>query len=398
MRVLFSFAGGSGHFLPLVPVARAMHAAGHDVAFAGQPAMLSAVEAAGFAAFATGGETLRSSAERMALLPFDAAREDRAVRDGFAGRVARDRAAALLDLCGRWRPDLVVCDELDFGAMVAAERLGLPHASVLVIAAGALVRPALVAEPLNALRATYGLAPDPQMTMLHRHLVLSPVPPSFRDPAHPLPATARLIRPAVLDAVDGPAPSWLAGLPPDRPTVYFTLGTVFHLESGDLFERALAGLRDLPANLVVTVGREIDPVDFGPQPGHVRIERYVPQPLLLPRCDLMVCHAGSGSVTGALAHGVPMVLLPIGADQPANAGRCAALGVGRVLDPVRCSPGDVRDAALAVLADAACRQAVARMAREFAAMPPAVEAVPPLEALVTRSGQPAAGSTAPSRA
>jgi len=398
MRVLFSFAGGSGHFLPLVPVARAVHAAGHDVAFAGQPEMLSAVEAAGFAAFATGGETLRSSAERTALLPFDAAREDRAVRDGFAGRVARDRAAALLDLCGRWRPDLVVCDELDFGAMVAAERLGLPHASVLVIAAGALVRPALVAEPLNALRATYGLAPDPQMTMLHRHLVLSPVPPSFRDPAHPLPATARLIRPAVLDAVDGPAPSWLAGLPPDRPTVYFTLGTVFHLESGDLFERALAGLRDLPANLVVTVGREIDPVDFGPQPGHVRIERYVPQPLLLPRCDLVVCHAGSGSVTGALAHGVPMVLLPIGADQPANAGRCAALGVGRVLDPVRCSPGDVRDAALAVLADAACRQAVARMAREFAAMPPAVEAVPPLEALVTRSGQPAAGSTAPSRA
>ncbi|WP_342239789.1 hypothetical protein [Inquilinus sp. OTU3971] len=88
MRVLFSFAGGSGHFLPLVPLAVAVRAAGHDVAFAGQPAMTEAVKAAGFAAFATGGETLRLAPVRTPLLAFDAAREDRAVRDGFAGRVA----------------------------------------------------------------------------------------------------------------------------------------------------------------------------------------------------------------------------------------------------------------------------------------------------------------------
>jgi MGT family glycosyltransferase len=398
MRVLFSFAGGSGHFQPLVPLARAVQAAGHEVAFAGQPATVSAVEAAGFTVFATGGVTLRTSSVRTPLLAFDAAREDRAVSDSFAGRVARDRAAALLDLCGGWLPDLLVCDEMDFGAMVAAERLGLPHVSVLVIAAGAQIRPELVAGPLNDLRAAHGLAPDPEMAMLRRHLVLSPMPPSFRDPDHPLPDTARLIRPPVLDAVDGPAPAWLAGLPPDRPTVYLTLGTVFHLESGDLFERALAGLGDLPVNLVVTVGREIDPAEFGLQPGHVRIERYVPQSLLLPRCDLVVSHAGSGSVTGALAHGVPMVLMPIGADQPDNAGRCAALDVARVLDAVHCTAREVREAALAVLGSPAYRQAAQRMAQEIAAMPSATKAVPLLEALVTRPGQPAAGSTAPSRA
>ncbi|MGK9171412.1 glycosyltransferase [Inquilinus limosus] len=385
MRVLFSFAGGSGHFLPLVPVARAVQAAGHAVAFAGQPAMVPTVEAAGFAAFAAGGATLRSSSERTPLLPFDAEREDRAVRDGFAGRVARDRAAALLELCGRWRPDLLVCDEMDFGAMVAAERLGLPHASVLVIAAGALVRPELVAEPLNALRVEHGLDPDPDLAMLHRHLVLSPVPPSFRDPAHPLPATARLIRPAVGEAaVDGPTPSWLADLPPGRPTVYATLGTVFHLEAGDLLDRAIAGLRDLPINLVVTTGREIDPAAFGPQPDHVRIERYVPQSLLLPRCELMVSQAGSGAVIGGLAHGVPMVLLPIGADQPANAARCAALGAARVLEPISSTVQTVREAAQAVLADPAYRRAAERVAREVAAMPDVAEAVLLLERLAGR--------------
>lgn len=383
MRVLFSFAGGNGHFRPLVPLARAVSAAGHDVAFAGQPAMIATVEAAGFAACATGGETLRSAPRRTPLLAFDAAQEDRAVRDGFAGRVARVRAAALVDLCGRWRPDLLVCDEMDFGAMVAAERLGLPHASVLVIAAGALVRPDLVAGPLNALRAEHGLAPDPALAMLHRHLVLSPVPATFRDPACPLPATTQLIRPAMAEA-DAPTPAWLAALPADRPVVYATLGTVFHLESGDLLERLVAGLRDLPVSLVVTTGREIDPASLGPQLAHVRIERYVPQSLLLPRCSLMVSQAGSGGVIGALAHGVPMVLLPIGADQPANAARCAALGVARVLDPVSCSAAAIGAAARAVLADPAYGAAARRMAGEIAAMPGPAEAVPLLERLVGR--------------
>lgn len=383
MRVLFSFAGGSGHFLPLVPLARAVRAAGHDVAFAGQPAMTAAVEAAGFTAFATGGETLRTAPVRTPLLAYNAAQEDRAVRDGFAGRTARARAAALLELCGRWGPDLLVCDELDFGAMVAAERLGLPHASVLVIAAGALVRPELVRAPLDALRAEHGLDPDPELAMLRRHLVLSPLPPAFRDPAFPLPATARPIRPATGEGGAG-APAWLDALPADRPVVYATLGTVFHLESGDLLERMVAGLRDLPVSLMVTTGREIDPASLGPQPAHVRIERYVPQSLLLPRCSLMVSQAGSGGVTGALAHGVPMVLLPIGADQPANAARCDALGVARVLDPVGCSSAMVREAAQAVLADPAYRAAAARMAQEIAAMPDPAEAVPLLERLAAR--------------
>ncbi|WP_342239788.1 glycosyltransferase [Inquilinus sp. OTU3971] len=84
---------------------------------------------------------------------------------------------------------------------------------------------------------------------------------------------------------------------------------------------------------------------------------------------------------GALAHGVPMVLLPIGADQPANAERCAALGVARVLDPVGCSPEAVREATRAVLADPAYRSAAERMAQEIAAMPDPAEAVPLLERL-----------------
>lgn len=125
--------------------------------------------------------------------------------------------------------------------------------------------------------------------------------------------------------------SWL-GERPGRPLAYFTHGTVFHQESGDLFSRVLGGLESLPANTVVTIGREIDPTDSGPRHEHVRVERFVPQRAILPRASVVVSHAGSGTVVSSLACGIPLVLLLMGADQPINADRCEALGVGRVLD------------------------------------------------------------------
>jgi UDP:flavonoid glycosyltransferase YjiC (YdhE family) len=381
VRILFTFAGGSDHFEPLTPIARAAEAVGHTVAVAGQAALIPAIEAAGFTAIVTAGATFSSTPERLPLLKLDLAREDRDLREGFATRLARERATAVLALCAEWRPDLLVCDEIDFGAVVAAERLGLPYATVLVIAAGSFVRKEVVGERLNELRATHGLPPDPDLAMLSRYLVLSPFPPSYRDPAFPLPATAHAIRPLALDpACNDAAPAWVA---PSNgaPTVYFTLGTVFNVESGDLFERVLAGLRELPINVVATVGREIDPAEFGPQPANIQIERYIAQATILPRCDAVVSHGGSGSVIGALAYGLPSVLIPMGADQPLNAARCADLGVARVLDAVAATPEAVGAAVAAVLAEPAYRRAAERLRDEIAALPGPAHAVTLLERL-----------------
>jgi UDP:flavonoid glycosyltransferase YjiC (YdhE family) len=387
MRFLFTFAGGNGHFEPLIPIARAAEAAGHIVAFAGQPVMIPAIEAAGFTAFATAGATFSSTPERLPLLKLDLEREDRDLREGFVRRLARTRAAAILELCAAWRPDLLVCDEIDFGAMVAAERLGLPFASVLVIAAGSFVRREVVGEALNELRAEHGLPPDPDLTMLSRYLVLSPFPPSYRDPAFPLPASAHAIRPLTLDAAQSAAvPPWTVHLG-GAPSVYFTLGTVFNVESGDLFERVLAGLRELPINVIATVGREIDPQEFGPQPANIQIARYIPQSAVLPHCAAVVSHGGSGSVIGALAHGLPMVLIPMGADQPLNAARCVDLGVARSLDAMEATPESVRAAVAAVLADPAFRQNAQRIRDEIAALPEPVYALRILERLVVVSRQ-----------
>lgn len=383
MRILFTFVGGSGHFEPLLPIARAAEAEGHTVAFAGGPSMLATVEAVGFTAFAVGAEG-GGIPKRIPLRALSAEREDRDLREGFARRAARIRATGILALCAEWQPDLLVCDEVDFGSVVAAERLGLAYAIVLVIAAGSFVRTELVAEPLNELRAEHGLPPDPDLTMLSRYLVLSPFPPSFRDPAFPPPATAHAFRPLALDPTAGAtAPPWMAGLP-GAPVVYFTLGTIFNMESGDLFVRVLAGLRDLPIILVVTVGRHIDPEEFGPQPANVHIERFIPQALILPHCRLVVSHGGSGSVIGALAHGLPMILIPMGADQPPNAARCAALGVARVLDAVEATPDTAREAVSSVLADPSYRRAAERLRDEIAALPEPAHAVRLLERLAAK--------------
>lgn len=367
--MLFTFAGGTGHFLPLVPIARASVAAGHAVAFAGQAGMVAAVEDSGFTAFDSGGPTLLDVSVRTPLLELDMDREVAALRDAYAGSVARERAANLRELCADWRADVVVADEVDFGALVAAESLGLPYATVVTIGSGSFAWRDIIAEPLGILRAEHRLAPDPDLAMLHRYLVLSPFPPSFRNPANPLPPTGHAIRPTFADrpAAEVDVERLVAGR--SRPLVYVTLGTIFNLESGDLFERVLAGLSALDVEIVVTVGRELRPETLGAQPPNVHVRQYVPQSALLPACDLSVSHGGSGSVVGALAHGVPMLLLPMGADQPLNAARCDDLGVARVLDAFTATPGDVERAAADVLGDGRYRRNAQRIAAEIAGLP-----------------------------
>ncbi len=381
-RILFTFAGGSSHLNPLVPIARACDAAGHVVAFSGRRWTLGFVEAAGFRGFAAGANR-EHLAPRQPLLELDVEREDHAFCERFVRVLAHERAPGLLALCCEWEPDLLVCDETDFGAMVVAERLAIPHATMVMTGTGSYLRPALVAGALDELRARHGLPPDRDLAMLRRYLVLTPFPPSYRDRATPvldIEHAIRLTEPASLDA-NAPAP-WLTAA--ELPVVHFTLGTVFNVRAGDLFERVVSGIRDLPINLVVTVGYDVDPAELGPQPPNVHVERYIPHATLLPRCSLIISHGGSGSIICALAHGLPQVLIPLGGDQPISAVRCAELGVARVIDPVTATPEAVRQAVTTVMSDRSYRHAAQRLGDEIAALPGPAHAVTLLERVAAR--------------
>jgi len=381
--MLFAFTGGRGHLDPLVPIARAAAAAGHTVAFASTPSMVPTVGSLGFEAFPIGRPGSGKPPPRLPLRPVDIEREEREFRERFAGGGARERAPGVLALCKVWQPDVLVIDETDFGSMLAAESAGRPYASVVVlIASGSFTRPDLIGEELDVLRAEYGLPPDPELQVLSRHLVLAPGPPSLRDPDYPLPSTAHSFRPAATPDGGAGTPPWPVALP-DSPTVYFTLGTVFNIESGDLFARVLAGLGELQVNVIATTGDWIDPAEFGPLPAHVRVEQFVPQASVLPYSNVVVSHAGSGSLLGALAHGLPQVLIPLGADQPFNAARCEALGVARVLDAVEVTPELIRHEVSTVLENTAYRTRAERLRDELAALPGPESAVGLLEELAT---------------
>jgi UDP:flavonoid glycosyltransferase YjiC (YdhE family) len=382
MRVLFTSQPGEGHWRPMLPLADALRQAGHAVAFATAPAGCAMLAAGGWAAFPAGPDETR--AEQTARL----AHSD-ALADGekqrymwphiFAGIRASRALADTQAVLREWAPDLVVRDVCEFAGWAAAERAGIPHATVQVVAWGPGRFDDLISPPLNALRAATGLPPDPALATLFRYLLLYPFPPSLRDPDAPLPPTLRAVRLTAPEPAPGPAPAWLAALPA-RPTVYATLGTMVNRFT-PVLQAIVDGLRDAPVNLILTVGRDGDPAAFGPQPAHVHIARYIPQSAILPHCDLVLTHGGSGTVRDALAHGLPLVILPIAADQFENARRCSAAGVARVVGPDERTPAAIRAAVEAVLAGPAYRRAAGRLRAELEALPGPPEVVTLLERL-----------------
>ncbi|REK78068.1 glycosyltransferase [Rhodococcus erythropolis] len=290
----------------------------------------------------------------------------------FAGTLARRHAEQVREIIDLWQPDLLVCDEMDFGAIVAAEHAGIPRIVVNVAASGAMTRIEHVQQPLAQLRQMYGLPGDPNLVQLTRDLLISPGPPSFRHSNFPLPAGAISVRsetePVGAD-IDHPAVTWLVG-GNDVHRVYVTLGTIFNTESGDLFIRVLQGLRTLPVRVLATVGPAIDPASIPVIADYIRIERFVPQAAVLEHCDLAINHAGSGSVLGALANGVPLITLPMGADQELNAERLTQLGAGITLDPITVTSANIRETTRTALASKNLRAAAQRLQRENHDLPP----------------------------
>ena len=142
----------------------------------------------------------------------------------------------------------------------------------------------------------------------------------------------------------------------------------------------------LPINLIVTLGRDKDPADFGPQPANVHVERYIAQSLLLPYCDLMVMHGGSNSLLAALAVGLPLVVIPLIADQFFNAHVVQRLALGPVVRREELTPASIRAAVDEALANPVYRQNVRRLQAEMHALPEQAQAVALVERVASELG------------
>jgi len=405
MRVLITTLPDAGCFSSLLPVAEALVREGHDVAVAASPTFAPGVEARGLEHLPAGIDwttsdpryiqtmleragssdlTRLTGAEPLSWLPWAA--------EFLCGVAARAMVPDLIRLAREWRADLVLRDSVELAGCVAAEALGLPHASATTTADSALDLRPYVAEPLERLRRDCGLGSDPDGAMAYRYLHLSLIPPSFDGPGAALPPTIHHVRYESAAAGGEELPGWVDSLG-ERPLALVNLGMVFHRIPG-LFGQILDALAGEPLDVVVATGSAETAQALEPAPPNVRVTPWIPFGLLLPRCDLFVTHGGMASMREAFRCGVPLVVLPVFGDQVYSGVRCRALGLGPVVTPDRRDPAEIAEAIRSALREPSYRERARALQAELESLPPIEHAVRLLERLAAER-QPLLAADAP---
>jgi UDP:flavonoid glycosyltransferase YjiC (YdhE family) len=382
IRILFGCNPALGHWYPLAPLALAARDAGHDVRVASGEGLRAAVEHAGLRLEAMGPADLVSVIERVDRRPIEVWKRV------FSDRIAEPLARGVLELAEQWRPDLVIHEDSELGTWIAADRLGIPHVVLQATAWRPVIYRASI-EPQNRIRSSLGLPVDPRLDGLFRHRFLATRPPSLHEADSPYPPTAAPLRPVAFDRSAGESlPSWLHapdGASRRRPRVVVTFGTAF-AGGHDVIARILDGLGREPIDVIYTLGPSGDPGLLKRLPANVRAERYVPMSLLLPRCDALVFHGGSGTMLAALGAGLPLVIVPVGADQHDNARVCVAAGAARQLKSAEVTPESIVEAVGDVLEDRRYRERALGIRGEIESMPTPAATLTSLEELVTSQG------------
>ena len=341
MRVLFSTTGGSGHFGPLVPFARACLAAGHEVVVAAPASFAHEVEHTGLTHAPVGEPPPELLGRVFARLPqLSRTEADALVVGEVFGRLdAQAALPALLALCHDWRPDVVVREPAELASLVAAEEAGLAHAQVAIgMSEAEADLAALLLEPLGELAELADVDPDRAERALLGMPRFTCVPASIDEVAA---VAGELALPQA--AAHGPLHRYRADVPaPERglpaawgdpacPLVYVTFGSVAATLGPfrPVYAAALEALADQPLRVLMTTGAELDPAELGPVPANTRVERWWPQHEVLPHAAAVVGHGGFGTTMAALASGVPQVVVPLFAlDQFVNAAHVEAVGAG----------------------------------------------------------------------
>jgi MGT family glycosyltransferase len=144
-----------------------------------------------------------------------------------------------------------------------------------------------------------------------------------------------------------------------RPLIVVSLGTTY-MHQEEVLGRIGAAVAGLDARVLMLTGRDLDPAEVRGLDRTIIVRRFVPHAAVLPEAALLITHAGMGSVMAAFAAGVPMICIPLGRDQDANAGRAAELGTSITLS-TDSAPDEIASAVHRALGSAEMRAAAGRM-------------------------------------
>jgi hypothetical protein len=340
----------------------------------GPPALREMVGSAGFP-FRAGGEPSEEqvAAIRERLLVASPAEASVLGNRELFGRLATEAMLAGMEyVWGDWVPDLVLREPAEYASAVLAARTRTPIAQVAISLAEAEDGSIAAAAPALE-EQRQGLVSE-----LRAQPYLTPFPASF-DPS-PFANTVRFHAP-----LESPValPDWWRGS--DAPLIYMTFGTVLGFMSiaAETYRMALKAVERMSARVLLTVGRRFDVSTLGSVPANVHVEPWIDQARVLQRADVVVCHGGSGTTLAALAAGVPLVIVPLFADQFENGRRIAAIRAGLVAE-TQISAGGARSTNVEaapritssiedVLGDVTYRDRARSIAAEMAATPTAEE-------------------------
>jgi MGT family glycosyltransferase len=373
-RIVFFSIPAHGHTNPTLPVVRALVALGHDVIYYSYNMFRDKIEATG-ARFV-------SSEALMPELDLNAIAIEKVAADlAYSAKILADVTLAtgprireqMKELC----PDVIVVDSLAYWAKCVARELQIPMVSSTTTFAfnritGAMLRPPLpglfrllldapkIRKEIRRLDAGgFGtkdlgsafLNDDETDTIVYTSKEFQPRAETFSDRIHFI------------------GPSVPARLIPkanhDRKLVYISLGTVVSHRLS-FYRNCIAAMRDLPVDVVMSVGSLIKIEDLGAIPENFRVSNFVNQLEVLQQVDVFLSHGGMNSVNESLFYEVPLVLFPQTSEQMGVARRVCELGAGVLLSEkaVRDITG-INETVQKVLADDRYRANAAEVAAGF---------------------------------
>ena len=369
MRVLVSGVPGLGHLVPLLDLAGALQRAGHEVRVATNAEFHAVIAGAGLQPVSAGMSNVQMREERRRRWPeTDAQPVSVWATRMWAQVMAPSTLEDLLVLIQDWPADLVVHEEGEYAAPVAAASAGIPW---VTHGWGSPLRSAHELAEIEHLASALweSCGRDvPAAAGLYAYALVNPCPPMLQD--HPPGASVVWpVRPRLLEG-RGPA------LEADA---YIGFGTVPSLANArSQLTAAVRACTSRGMRVVVTapskqLRRELAELDER----RVDAREFVSLPSLLSSCKVVISHAGAGTVLAALAAGVPVVLMPRGTpSQLRMADACHQAGIGR-----RCDPADLDAALDEVINDPAIAAAASAVARQIAELPNASSVVPLIASL-----------------
>ncbi|GAA3368902.1 DUF1205 domain-containing protein [Streptomyces sannanensis] len=365
MRVLFVSWAWPTHFYPMVPLAWALRAAGHEVRVAAPPGIEAQVTAAGLP-FVQVGRDLDAVARFRAYIPGRASgspgRGPRAV--SLFADLADAMADDLVAFARAWQPDLVVHEPTAYAGPLAAAAVGA-RAVRMPWGADLMHRQAtLEAErrELTPLLARFGL--DAVDTLGALTVDLCPAAMQVPEESRPGALDRRPMRYLPYNGA-GRVPVPLPPAERRRPRVCVTWGTTVGRLDASLFlaGEVVAALDALDVGIVVAVAAQQRPL-LGDLPERAKVIESVPLHCVLPHCDLVVAHGGAGTILTGLAHGLPQLVVPQLIDHTFNAERFAATGAGISLPRAGADAAGIREAVLRLLEEPSYRKAAEEVRAE----------------------------------